>query len=103
MPDFRLSPADSIPAALQDTYRPFQSVGKQRPGTGDIQPDESFSAGAVQRARIDHQFLFFLQTQGRIVRADTGRPAIDPDQVSSFERQHGVLRQSFFEKRRRYS
>ena len=62
MPDFRLSPADSIPAALQDTYRPFQSVGKQRPGTGDIQPDESFSAGAVQRARIDHQFLFFLQT-----------------------------------------
>ena len=57
-----LRPIQSRRRSRTRTVR-FQSVGKQRPGTGDIQPDESFSAGAVQRARIDHQFLFFLQTQ----------------------------------------
>lgn len=88
----------SLLTAFQYTGRPLQSVGKQCSGAGDIQADESLSARAVHRTGVDHQLLSLLQAQGRGIRTDTERPAVYPDQVSPFERQHGILRQSFLEK-----
>ena len=71
---------------------PFQTVGKQRPGTGYIQTNEPLSTRTVQCTRIDHQLLFLLQAQGRGIRADTRCSAIYPDQIGSLEWQHRILR-----------